>query len=76
MKGGKGGKGGKGSAAAKAAAAKDAAAKIDGDLTLCCRDCQAAFVHTEAEQRFFAQTFNGHAPSRCKACSAAKRARN
>ena len=45
-------------------------------MDLTCLDCKEGFVHSEAEQMFFAQTYDGLQPSRCEDCRKAKRERN
>ena len=38
------------------------------DRTLHCRDCNAPFIWTAAEQRFYADKGLKHQPARCKGC--------
>ena len=46
------------------------------DVTTACRDCRASFVVTAGEQDFYrAKGFDVTVPSRCKACTAAKKQR-
>lgn len=42
------------------------------DIQIECQDCRAPFVHTEGEQKFYAER-NFTAPKRCKACRQARK---
>ena len=44
------------------------------DRTLVCVDCGAPFVHTAADQEFYAQRQFASDPKRCASCRAARRA--
>lgn len=45
---------------------------FEGDLTLTCRDCGAAFTFTTGEQRFYAERGFSQ-PARCPSCRAARK---
>ncbi len=46
------------------------------DKTIVCRDCEAEFVFTVAEQEFYKEKGFQNEPVRCKECRMAKKARN